>query len=1145
MESVSSSNDKGKEEEDKPRPLRLLLHSDESQEANMFGPFAKRSGIIDLSNRTTAQKERLEILYNELALFDETCLAWLKEAERKLSMERIALTLWMEHTNKPLKEYEHALRQAIDGAIDEAWLHFPENIVELQMRLASLDEWAEELIQHRCELKLQRDLVYEQRYRQLMACTPQISNPAVEEFVTLCERGNLYEVMKIVKRIKGREEIDDGWVKLEDAIVVANQLDVKRFINSTDSSGIGPLHAACGSGCLEIVAYLLSLGADPMAKDHWDGYGPVHWTVWGSALHPWLDTMHLLKAHDGAIRMLGHAGHSALHVACLVGSLDAVEWLVQEGLSFSLRETEGARRTPLHIASWKGFHRVVSFLLEQGANPRYPPNGNGESAVLEAALCKHEQVLRSFLDHGYWPSMNEMDIVRDAFANDKGGLLMIQRVLHGTAERCAIQRKKSVSLPSTVLQSSVIDDRWRSLTVNVVSTTNSELLDIARVSERKHYVDLEFENNTVDIDMYSVGLYGSIVSYDVLSAFTIDDVNKKDKKDEKESESVKHIGFDWNEEYQRRLGSVKTAGDVFSNKISAHCSMAQFGSAFLDTALKYGMIILSERHLADDNDKTIHPVQGGIAGGQKFHVQQLYFKLAVDDKTLYSREPDWMNAPAKVAGLDLKGLVAYSSCQHEALSFPCMVLIDYLGERLVCMGSLPISENSTMVFGSSDGGNSVKNSDPVVANAVLECAKKLNLALYSCSGVGVVTFDLEGHVGHDGRNYLLDFSRSMPPDCNVSRQAFPAGQLYQLLRPELVASNIVALCPDSLSHPFVLNNGPSEFKTNVKSCSTRLVEQVIPELVQDFLKLGPIPLLDVTVCLHSKGVNCRYIGQVVQHLHDAGASYWAYKLLEEGICRCIKADIRLGWRNLMKDSSGCGQIACILFFVKHMNLYFGNSRNDTWDSVLLSLFSKKFAGVSMIPSSGFKAWYLAIAHDHERTPLCSLFSKVVSTLGVRMTSRALLFFSRSDKHFDCANPLLQLDIEALDPVYKTVPEIHMSQALYFKTLLRQSRDGQVAQSAIHQYERVLRMQPLNAIAWAELGDLCLLDNSQRARAKYCLNKAMQLAPDNPDVLYKYGKLLYHSGDTVGARECWNNALEKNPNHEPSLECLRILEIRKN
>jgi hypothetical protein len=62
--------------------------------------------------------------------------------------------------------------------------------------------------------------------------------------------------------------------------------------------------------------------------------------------------------------------------------------------------------------------------------------------------------------------------------------------------------------------------------------------------------------------------------------------------------------------------------------------------------------------------------------------------------------------------------------------------------------------------------------------------------------------DIEGHMGLDGRFYLLDFARYMPPE----PPSAPGSILYKLLRPELVRQFGSAfnkpLSPDAFSSIF-------------------------------------------------------------------------------------------------------------------------------------------------------------------------------------------------------------------------------------------------------------------------------------------------------------------------------------------------------
>lgn len=57
--------------------------------------------------------------------------------------------------------------------------------------------------------------------------------------------------------------------------------------------------------------------------------------------------------------------------------------------------------------------------------------------------------------------------------------------------------------------------------------------------------------------------------------------------------------------------------------------------------------------------------------------------------------------------------------------------------------------------------------------------------------------DLEGHRGKDGRFYLLDFSRVLPPE--TPNPKFKNSHLSRLLRPEFVQDYYKPLCSDAFS----------------------------------------------------------------------------------------------------------------------------------------------------------------------------------------------------------------------------------------------------------------------------------------------------------------------------------------------------------
>jgi len=143
---------------------------------------------------------------------------------------------------------------------------------------------------------------------------------------------------------------------------------------------------------------------------------------------------------------------------------------------------------------------------------------------------------------------------------------------------------------------------------------------------------------------------------------------------------------------------------------------------------------------------------------------QASIQFAVDDQAnLFQNNPI---AAHKVSGREFVGLSAWSVAASGTgdASFPLMALIDWCGFRLVAMSHLPIDED-TLMLGSQDAGASVLNKDEDLKEAVDRIAADMNLAMH-CVSNGVrmrAPADLEVHRGRDGRAYLIDFSRSMPP----------------------------------------------------------------------------------------------------------------------------------------------------------------------------------------------------------------------------------------------------------------------------------------------------------------------------------------------------------------------------------------------
>jgi hypothetical protein len=105
-------------------------------------------------------------------------------------------------------------------------------------------------------------------------------------------------------------------------------------------------------------------------------------------------------------------------------------------------------------------------------------------------------------------------------------------------------------------------------------------------------------------------------------------------------------------------------------------------------------------------NKTIPTLNQGVAGGQKYLVNGIYFKLCYNDHMKLMRAvpgytddseindastyypPDDHELTSKIAGHELKALNAiFQTWPSQAICLPMMAIIDYRGYRLI--GTLP------------------------------------------------------------------------------------------------------------------------------------------------------------------------------------------------------------------------------------------------------------------------------------------------------------------------------------------------------------------------------------------------------------------------------------------------------------------------
>ena len=203
---------------------------------------------------------------------------------------------------------------------------------------------------------------------------------------------------------------------------------------------------------------------------------------------------------------------------------------------------------------------------------------------------------------------------------------------------------------------------------------------------------------------------------------------------------------DWNQRFQTLITRYRRSTVADYARVAINEELLHLAEDFINTAKSYGRIIILERYLkvrsqvpnphAKQFFKTIEPIDvGGRAGGEKFVLSGILFKFAVDTHGLYGND----SFAAKVASLELQGLMAYFNLGLPEIHVPLMALVDFMGFRLIAISLLPI-QRSTIIYGSADGGRSVARSNPTFNLAMRRAAKCLNIKPHFCGRVLLFLF---------------------------------------------------------------------------------------------------------------------------------------------------------------------------------------------------------------------------------------------------------------------------------------------------------------------------------------------------------------------------------------------------------------------
>eukprot|EP01105_Mastigella_eilhardi_P005139 TRINITY_DN16921_c0_g1_i1.p1 TRINITY_DN16921_c0_g1~~TRINITY_DN16921_c0_g1_i1.p1 ORF type:complete len:605 (-),score=144.78 TRINITY_DN16921_c0_g1_i1:46-1860(-) len=130
------------------------------------------------------------------------------------------------------------------------------------------------------------------------------------------------------------------------------------LLTTMNADGASLLHSASFFGHLEIVQYLLNLGADVDCLTSETHQTPLQW----AASAGFASVVHFLLKQGADLNHADTRGYNAAHLAVQHDQEICVHYLLQKGLSVDCIDNEG--HTPLHWAVYRGYEGLVMYLLK-------------------------------------------------------------------------------------------------------------------------------------------------------------------------------------------------------------------------------------------------------------------------------------------------------------------------------------------------------------------------------------------------------------------------------------------------------------------------------------------------------------------------------------------------------------------------------------------------------------------------------------------------------------------------------------------------------------------------------------------------------------------------------------------------------------
>ena len=602
--------------------------------------------------------------------------------------------------------------------------------------------------------------------------------------------------------------------------------------------------------------------------------------------------------------------------------------------------------------------------------------------------------------------------------------------------------------------------------------------------------------------------------------------SNKDNKDH----NIDNDNPDWNGRFQMLIEQLRQFEGNSTERLRIYGDLSKLANDFYHCSLTYGKLIISEVYVPI-HKKTIKPQKyiSGILGGEKYLIKNILFKFATAESKhgLFNST----TVAAKVAGHDLKGLMLYFNLGIDLLHFPLMVLVDYLGFRLQALSWLPINKH-TIIYGTPDAGKHMYAENTKFNKRMKLCGEKLNIKPHMCgltentSKLLSSCADLEGHLCPDGRFYLLDFSRALPPfststvfqltnhnnhnnkDININNDTtiHKNSHLFRLFRPEFVKGYSKQLCPDTYSG-FVANHNAKEHIEEVKEATIYLIKTTIPKYA-NYINNNEIniEINRIKQLMHKQGINLYFMGILRSHLNNPQNKK---QILIEIISRTIKHSINDRLRFKMEELKLSLQRPLIAVIVDYLNLLFGNSleSNTYWNSEIKKSISDQYP-MSLSDDELLSIFNLK-SYISENDGFCLLFISLIRSTSIKFTTQAYLEFSTNPMSFQFERPIDETDIEELSAKSKHIGLIDTSMGFYLKdkAMMKTGENStRLFEAAIEKFTEALLSNGEDKLALREMAHIySVIGNTTNAHNYY--KESIAVDPTDSVTIYQYALFL--------------------------------------